>query len=67
MGIYNKPKKKVWQNLGEDITKFGPLSGTTAPDFTPAAAGVVYVDTDGPAIYISKGTSSPSDWILIWD
>ena len=67
MGIYNKPKKKVWQNLGEDITKFGPLSGTTAPDFAPAAPGVIYVNTEGPAIYISSGTSSALDWRLIWD
>lgn len=67
MGIYNRRKKKVWQNLGQDIAKFGPLSGTTAPDFAPAAPGVVYVNTEGPAIYISSGTSSASDWRLIWD
>lgn len=66
MGIYNKPKKKVWQNLGEDITKFGPLSGTTAPDFAPTAPGVVYVNTEVPTIYISSGTSSASDWKPIW-
>lgn len=66
MGIYNRPKKKVWQNLGEDIAKFGPLSGTTNPDFTPAAPGVVYVNTDALRIYISIGINSPSDWALIW-
>jgi hypothetical protein len=67
MGIYNRLRTKVWQNLGENTTKFGPLSGTTAPNFAPAAPGVVYVNTEGPAIYISKGVSSSSDWILIWD
>lgn len=66
MGIYNKRKKKVWQNLGQDIAKFGPLSGTTAPDFTPAAPGVVYVNTEALVIYISIGISSPSDWVQIW-
>jgi len=67
MGIYNKPRKKQWQTLGDDILKHGPLTGKGAPDFTPAAAGVVYVDIDGPVIYISSGISSPSDWRYIWD
>jgi hypothetical protein len=66
MGIYNRLRTKVWQNLGENTTKFGPLSGTTAPNFAPAAPGVVYVNTEGLVIYISKGTSSPADWIQIW-
>lgn len=66
MGVYNKPKTKVWQNLGENTTKFGPLSGTTAPDFAPAAPGVVYVNTEALVIYISTGISSPSDWRQIW-
>ena len=67
MGIYNKPKVKVWQTLGDDIVKWGPITGKGVPDFTPAAAGVVYVDIEGPAIYISSGISSPSDWRFIWD
>ena len=67
MGIYNKPKKKVWQNLGEDSNKFGPLTGTTDPDFTPPAAGIVYVNTAAPSIWISSNTLDENCWRLIWD
>jgi hypothetical protein len=66
MGIYNRLKTKVWQNLGQNVTDFGPLSGTTAPNFAPTAPGVVYVNTEALVIYISTGISSPSDWREVW-
>jgi hypothetical protein len=65
MGIYNRPKKKVWQNLGENITKFGPLTGSGAPTFIPEAAGVIYIDIDGKDVYISVGIETSSDWRLM--
>jgi len=65
MGIYNKPKTKVWQNLGEDITKFGPLTGSGAPTSVPEAAGVIYIDIDGKDVYISVGIETSSDWRLM--
>jgi hypothetical protein len=68
MSIYNRPKKKVWQNLGENITNFGPLHGTEDPTFAPTAVGVVYVTTDPAAlkIFISTGISSSNDWKAVW-
>lgn len=38
-------------------------SGTAAPTSTPAKAGDIYVDTTNYKTYISKGSSSTSDWI----
>jgi hypothetical protein len=67
MNEFKLSKEKQWQTLSEDVAKHGPLHGSGAPTFTPAAVGVVYVDVDGPAIYISSGISSSSDWRLIWD
>lgn len=66
MKEYKLPKKKQWQTQSDDITKHGPLSGTVAPDFAPAAVGVTYVNTSALVIYISIGTSSASDWVQIW-
>lgn len=42
-------------------------SGSGAPGTTPAALGQIYVDTDGPDIYMSTGTSSSADWTKIFD
>jgi hypothetical protein len=67
MNEFKLPRKKQWQTLSEDITKHGPLHGSGSPTFTPTAPGVVYVDVDGPAIYISSGISSSNDWRLVWD
>jgi hypothetical protein len=41
-------------------------SGTGAPATTPIYIGQVYVDTDGPDIYMAAGTASSSDWVLIY-
>jgi hypothetical protein len=66
MKEYKLPKERQWQTQGDPILKHGPLSGTTAPDFIPAAVGVVYVNTAALVIYISTGTSSISDWRQVW-
>lgn len=66
MNEFKLPKKKQWQTGSESVAKHGPLHGTTAPTFAPEAVGVTYVNTQALVIYISIGTSSPSDWIQIW-
>ena len=67
MNEFKLPKVKQWQTGSENFAKHGPIQGSGAPTFTPEASGVVYVDVDGPAIYISSGIASSSDWRLIWD
>lgn len=41
-------------------------SGTGQPATTPVYIGQVYVDTDGPDIYMAVGTSSDTDWVAIY-
>lgn len=48
-------------------TKANVITGTTSPSTAPLNAGDIYVNTAGPAIYIASGTSSSTDWRLIWD
>ncbi|KKQ77874.1 MAG: hypothetical protein UT00_C0004G0016 [Parcubacteria group bacterium GW2011_GWA1_38_7] len=40
-------------------------SGSSAPSSIPVALGQVYIDTSAAKVYISTGTSSSSDWVLI--
>lgn len=44
-------------------TKPTILSGTTVPLSTPSKVGDIYVDTTNYKTYVSKGTSTSSDWI----
>lgn len=44
-------------------TKPTVSTGTTAPTSIPSKIGNIYVDTTNYKMYISKGTSSSSDWI----
>jgi hypothetical protein len=67
MGIYNKPKTKVWQKLDENLTKVGPIVRDIDPDFTPTATGIIYVNTAAPSIWISSNTLDENCWRLIWD
>lgn len=67
MGIYNRPKTKVWQKLDEDLTKVGPIVRDIDPDFTPTATGIIYVNTATPSIWISSNTLDENCWRLIWD
>ena len=67
MQEFRLPKKTQWQTGSESVGKHGPLHGSGAPTFVPEAVGVIYVDIDGPAIYISSGVAATTDWRLIWD
>ncbi len=48
-------------------TKSNVLVGVISPDTAPLNIGDIYIDTGEPAIYISIGTSSSTDWKLLWD
>jgi hypothetical protein len=75
MNEYKNPIKKMWQQANQSIVdgknvQLPHETGTATPGYTPAAVGLLYIvnpNTAAPAIYISTGTSSPSDWRLIWD
>lgn len=41
------------------------LTGTTAPGTVPSRVGQTYVNTTAGTVYISKGTSASSDWVLV--
>ena len=41
------------------------FKGITAPSYAPRGIGNHYVNTVTGDMYISKGISSPSDWVLI--
>jgi hypothetical protein len=40
-------------------------TGTAAPATTPAAVGLLYLDTANAKLYVSKGTASSADWIAL--
>jgi len=40
-------------------------NGSGAPGSTPGYIGQFYVDTNAPALYCAKGTSSAADWFLV--
>lgn len=58
---------KVWQLGSKESYTVAPIISTVNPTTVPPAAGVIWVNTEGPAIFISSGTTSASDWRLIWD
>lgn len=61
---------KVWQLGSKESYTVAPIISTENPTSAPPAPGVIWVNTQspaGPAIYISSGTTSVSDWRLIWD
>lgn len=43
----------------------GVTSGSAAPNTTPSAVGLMYVDTVNKKVYVSTGTSSSSDWTIL--
>lgn len=72
MNEYKNPIKKMWQQSNQSIVDGNNVQlpftqGTAAPTTTPAKIGLLYIDTAGPAIYMSTGTSDANDWRLIWD
>lgn len=52
---------------GYVTTNFTPIatSGTSVPGTTPSAIGLFYVKTDTGKLYVSVGTSSSSDWVIL--
>lgn len=58
----NKPVSNAVQTVLN--TKTSVSSGSGAPSSPPAKAGDIYIDTTNYKTYVSKGTSSSSDWIL---
>jgi hypothetical protein len=58
-------KSYTWP--GQTGTFSTVTSGSGVPATTPTALGQIYVDTAGPDIYMSTGTSSSADWSKIFD
>ena len=50
----------------EVTAKAGKTSSTSAPAIAPTAIGEIHVETDTGFIFMSKGTSSVSDWVKIY-
>lgn len=50
-----------------ELENIMPSSGSGVPATTPLVIGQIYVDTSGPDVYVSTGTSSSSDWLKIFD
>jgi hypothetical protein len=42
-----------------------PTTGTAAPDTTPSAIGLIFIDTVGKKAYMSMGTGASSDWVIL--
>ncbi len=60
---FNAKKKCTKSQFLVDVTQV--TSGTTDPASTPGKLGQIYIDTATPAVWISKGIASSSDWIKI--
>ena len=67
MNEFKLPIKKVWQLGSQDSELVRPIVTSGIPTTAPTAIGVTWICTDAPAIYISTGTESVTDWRLIWD
>ena len=70
MNEYKLPTKKVWQLGSKDVELVKPIVTSSNPTSAPTAAGLTWINTSsagGPAIWMSTGTASVSDWRLIWD
>lgn len=61
--INSSDKTFTWPNQSATIST--AISGTAAPSSTPVALGQIYVDTVNLKIYISAGTSSSADWLIL--
>jgi hypothetical protein len=67
MNEFRTKISKVWQLGSQNANTIAPIISVGAPTEAPPAAGIIYICTDGPLIYISTGISSVTDWKLIWD
>lgn len=61
--INSSDKTFTWPN--QSATLSTAISGTAAPSSTPVSLGQIYVDTVNLKIYISAGTSSSADWLIL--
>lgn len=57
-------------NFGTDVPQllysFPTIAtGTSAPATTPTKVGDIFVDTTGKKVYVSAGTSSSADWLVL--
>lgn len=70
MNEFKLPIKKAWQTGSQPVETVAPTVSDVNPTCAPAVAGAIWVNTSlvgGPAIWMSTGTESVSDWRLIWD
>lgn len=67
MNEFKTPIKKAWQLASRPAEVVAPIVTDAAPTGAPQVVGAIWVDTSGPAIWISSGVSSVTDWRLIWD
>jgi len=67
MNEFKLPIKKIWQLGSKDAELVRPIVTNGSPTTAPTAIGVTWICTEGPIIYISTGTTSVTDWRLIWD
>ena len=67
MKEFKNPIKKAWQTASQPVEVVAPIVSTVNPTSAPTVVGAIWVNTSGPAIYMSTGVSSSTDWRLIWD
>jgi hypothetical protein len=67
MKEFKLPIKKAWQVSSKPVEVVAPIVSTEAPSTAPTVIGATWIDTKSPAIYMSTGIASVSDWRLIWD
>jgi hypothetical protein len=67
MNEFKLPIRKIWQLGSKDAELVRPIVTNGSPTGAPTAIGVTWICTEGPIIYISTGTTSVTDWRLIWD
>lgn len=70
MNEYKNPIKKMWQQAnqpieGGDNVQLAHTVGTVVPNTTPAKVGLMYINTATSKVYVSTGTSLPTDWKLL--
>ena len=70
MNEYKMPVKNMWQQANQPIAdgnnvQLAHTVGTAAPTTTPAAVGLMFINTATGKVYVSTGTATSADWKIL--
>jgi hypothetical protein len=63
--LLSRTRKDLTEAINDHAAQLTPTSGSGAPSTTPDRLLLFYIDTVGPTVYVSTGTSSSADWTAL--